>query len=93
MGSGMTQDLNDKYLATLENRADPPVRVQCATCHRGAPQPRTLQDALKIAYDKGGMDSTLARYQSLRERYYGRATYDFGDAPLGACCTDWWRHG
>jgi hypothetical protein len=78
----MTRDLNDKYLATLEHRSDPPVRVQCVTCHRGATQPRMLQDVLKVAYDQGGMDSTLARYQSLRDRYYGRFTYDFSEVPL-----------
>lgn len=78
----MVRDLNDKYLASLESRADPPVRVECATCHRGTAQPRMLQDVLKTAYDTGGIDSTLARYQSLRDRYYGRFTYDFGEVPL-----------
>jgi hypothetical protein len=40
------------------------------------------QDVLKTAYDQGGMDSTLARYHALRDRYYGRFTYDFGEVPL-----------
>jgi len=78
----MVQDINDKYLATLDHRADPPIRVECATCHRGATQPRMLQAVLKTAYDTGGMDSTLARYRALRDRYYGRFTYDFGEVPL-----------
>src|SRR5262249_52502277 len=78
----MVQDINDKYLSALEHRADPPVRVQCFTCHRGAAQPRMLQDVLQLAYDQGGLDSTVTRYQSLRSRYYGRATYDFGEVPL-----------
>jgi Flp pilus assembly protein TadD len=78
----MVQDLNDKYLATLDSRADPPLSVQCVTCHRGAAQPRMLQDVLKTAYDQGGMDSTLARYQSLHDRFYGRFVYDFGEVPL-----------
>jgi predicted Zn-dependent protease len=38
--------------------------------------------SLKLAYAKGGVDSTRARYTSLRDRYYGRAAYDFGDVPL-----------
>ena len=79
----MTQDLNDKYLSTLTNRADPPIRVQCATCHHGVAQPRMLQDVLKIAYDRGGLDSSVARYHALRDRYYGAAAYDFTEAPLG----------
>jgi tetratricopeptide (TPR) repeat protein len=79
----MTQDINDKYLANLTNRAEPSIRVQCATCHHGVAQPRMLQDVLKIAYDRGGLDSTLARYHALRDRYYGAAAYDFTDVPLG----------
>jgi len=78
----MTQDLNDKYLTQIEGRATPPVHVQCVTCHHGAPQPRTLQDVLQTSYDQGGIDSTVARYQALRDRYYGRFTYDFGEVPL-----------
>src|SRR5207244_458268 len=78
----MVQDINDKYLTQLEPRATPAVGVQCVTCHRGAAQPRMLQDVLKSAYDQGGIDSTEARYRALRDRYYGRFTYDFGDAPL-----------
>jgi len=41
-----------------------------------------LQEVLKIAYDTGGVDSTLARYHTLRDRYYGRAAYDFSEVPL-----------
>ncbi len=78
----MVQDINDKYLTQLETRATPAVGVQCVTCHRGTTQPRMLQDVLKIAYDQGGLDSTEARYRALRDRYYGRSTYDFGEVPL-----------
>jgi hypothetical protein len=78
----MTQAINDQYLSTLESRAQPPVRVQCVTCHHGIAVPRTLQEVLQASYDLGGIDSTLARYHTLRDRYYGRFTYDFGDVPL-----------
>jgi tetratricopeptide (TPR) repeat protein len=78
----MVQDINDKYLANLSGRSDPPIRVQCFTCHHGIAQPRTLQDVLSAAYTTGGLDSTRARYQALRGRYYGRAAYDFGEVPL-----------
>lgn len=78
----MTRDLNEKYLARLEDRSDPPIKVQCFTCHRGTAHPQTLQDALVLAYAKGGLDSTRARYAGLRDRYYGRAAYDFGEVPL-----------
>ena len=78
----MTHDLNEKYLTQLATREKPPIPVQCVTCHRGVSEPRQLQDVLTQKYDDGGVDSTLARYRTLRDRYYGRASYDFGDVPL-----------
>ena len=78
----MTRDLNQKYIATLEDHSDPPIRVECATCHRGIAHPRPLADVLKLAYTKGGLDSTRSRYSALRDRYYGSAAYDFGEVPL-----------
>src|SRR5262245_57480344 len=78
----MVKAINDTYLAGLESRSNPPVRVQCVTCHRGAAKPLMLEEVLRTAYDQGGMDSTLARYHSLHDRYYGRFTYDFSELPL-----------
>jgi tetratricopeptide (TPR) repeat protein len=78
----MTNDLNEKYLAQLANRADPPVQVQCITCHHGVTQPRQIQDLLTASYHAGGLDSTLASYHALRDRYYGGFAYDFGEVPL-----------
>lgn len=78
----MTQAINDSYLTKLEDRGKPEVAVKCVTCHRGAAKPRMLQDVLQTAYDTGGLDSTVARYHALRDRYYGRFTYDFSDVPL-----------
>ena len=78
----MVRDINGKYLAALEHRAEPPVGVECVTCHRGTTLPRTLQSVLRTAYDTGGLDSTRARYRALRDRYYGRSAYDFGEVSL-----------
>jgi hypothetical protein len=78
----MTKDVNDKYIGTLEDHSDPPIKVQCITCHHGIAHPRPLADVLKLAYAKGGLDSTRARYSALRDRYYGSAAYDFGEVPL-----------
>lgn len=78
----MVGQINNVYLAGLENRAEPAVGVQCMTCHRGVRQPRMLQDILIRAWDDGGVDSTVARYTRLRERYYGSAAYDFGEVAL-----------
>jgi len=78
----MVMAINGDHLSSLEERADPPVRVQCVTCHGGRTTPRPLEDVLVLAYDDGGLDSALATYRSLREQYYGRAAYDFGSVPL-----------
>lgn len=34
------------------------------------------------ACDNGGIDSLVAEFQSLRDKYYGRHTYDFGERVL-----------
>lgn len=57
-------------------------RVRCVTCHRGIPVPVRIQDLFLEERDEGGIDAAVARYQELRETYYGQAAYDFGLAPL-----------
>lgn len=78
----MVQAINGEFLPRLAERQDPPVMVQCATCHGGVTAPRQLQEVVLLAYDAGGIDSAVAAYGALRERYFGRAAYDFGDVPL-----------
>lgn len=78
----MVTAINARYLPRLEEREDPPVAVQCVTCHGGITTPRTLQDVLLLADRAGGLDSLLATYRALREQYHGRAAYDFGEVPL-----------
>jgi tetratricopeptide (TPR) repeat protein len=83
----MTHDLNEKYLTQLATREKPAINVQCVTCHRGITEPRTLPDVLVNAYDTGGLDSTMARYGRLRDRYYGSAAYNFSEASLSEAAT------
>jgi len=78
----MVAAINGEYLTKLAVRREPPIGVQCATCHRGVAQPRTLQQMMLIAYDAGGVDSLDHAYRALRKRYYGSAAYDFGEVPL-----------
>ncbi len=78
----MVGDINNRHLAGLEDRREPAVAVRCYTCHRGVRVPRTLQAELRIAYDQGGADAVLERYQGLRDEYFGRGAYDFGPGPL-----------
>lgn len=78
----MVHHINHEHLAEVPERVEPRLEVQCATCHRGVTEPRMLQDVLLHAYAAGGLDSTVAAYRGLRQRYYGRAAYDFGEVPL-----------
>jgi len=78
----MVGAINGEYLAKLPSRRTPQINVACVTCHRGVALPRTLQQVVLMAYDSVGADSAISVYRSLRERYYGRASYDFGEAAL-----------
>jgi tetratricopeptide (TPR) repeat protein len=78
----MAGAINGEYLAKLPSRRSPQINVACITCHRGVALPRTLQQVVLTAYDSAGADSAISVYRTLRERYYGRASYDFGEVPL-----------
>lgn len=78
----MVGRINDVHLAGLEDRAAPPIRVECFTCHRGTLEPRTLQSRVAAAYQAAGIDSAIAAYEALRQRFYGRAIYDFSEVAL-----------
>jgi len=80
----MVGAINGEHLAKLDRRREPRIVVTCATCHRGVTEPRPVQQLVLSAYDAGGADSAEALYRALRQRYYGRAAYDFGDVPLTA---------
>jgi len=80
----MTQAINQTFLPGLPERLDPPVQVQCITCHRGLPEPRQIQDVLRLALDQGGVDAAVAKYHELRDTYYGSGSYDFSASALTA---------
>ncbi|HEY2824138.1 MAG TPA: c-type cytochrome [Gemmatimonadales bacterium] len=56
--------------------------VTCATCHRGVSVPMPLADVISSIASASGGDSATRAYQALRTRYYGRASYDFGEGSL-----------
>jgi tetratricopeptide (TPR) repeat protein len=87
----MVRSINTTHLPSLARRADPAVKVECATCHRGATVPRMLQDELRGEYKAGGLEAVKAKYRDLRERYYGRFTYDFGEVPLADVAGEIWN--
>ncbi len=78
----MVTAINREHLPKLPERRQPPIAATCATCHRGIAEPRPLPDVIMATYDAAGLDSAVAMYRALRQRYYGRAAYDFGEVAL-----------
>lgn len=72
----------DSQLAGIPERPTPNVQVTCSTCHRGVARPVPLGRLVAEAVRAGGPDSGRAAYRALRERYFGRAAYDFGEPSL-----------
>jgi hypothetical protein len=73
--------INDT-LATIDASGPKPVNMWCHTCHRGRPRPTTLDEELAEIHETEGIDATLAAYRELRERFYGRGSFDFGENVL-----------
>ncbi|MEX0891710.1 MAG: c-type cytochrome [Gemmatimonadota bacterium] len=69
-------------IAAIPELADGALAVECVTCHRGLARPLSLPDTLSRVYAAQGVTATMATLDSLRERYFGRGTYDFGEASL-----------
>lgn len=77
----MVQEIN-RRLDSLPGRASGGLQVTCNTCHRGTNRPVPLSTLIIEAATAGGADSALKSYHALRERYYGRDAYDFGEGSL-----------
>ncbi len=77
----MLGDING-HLKKIEPSGDKRVNMWCFTCHRGRPRPMTLGEELGEVYRKSGSAAAIARYKDLRERFYGRGSYDFGEGSL-----------
>jgi len=78
----MVQAINGQHLSQIRQRETPPVEVACQTCHRGIAVPRPLADVMAATAQSAGLDSAVRAYRTFRERYYGRAAYDFGEFTL-----------
>jgi len=77
----MVEEIN-RRLDTIPERPTPTVEVTCRTCHRGVSRPNPLASVIQQAADAGGADSAIRVYQYMRDRYYGREAYDFGESSL-----------
>ncbi len=77
----MVAEIN-RRLDTLPGRAPGDPVVTCRTCHHGVSLPVTLQSILMTADSAVGVDSAMRAYRTLRDKYYGRDAYDFGEQSL-----------
>jgi len=75
----MTQEINRNYISKLSQIPD---AVECVTCHRRSPHPRTLQEVLSREIDQNGITSAVALYRQLRKEDYGNGKYDFSETSL-----------
>jgi tetratricopeptide (TPR) repeat protein len=76
----MVAAINRDYISKVPDT--PPIQAQCITCHHGLTKPRTLNSVLAEAVEQKGIDSAIALYHELRQKYYGGAQYDFGEISL-----------
>jgi tetratricopeptide (TPR) repeat protein len=75
----MVEEINTRLLAAVPDRVDPPVRVDCVTCHHGLAVPKTLAQTLTETIVKEGAPAAVAQYRKLREATMIRGRYDFGE--------------
>ncbi len=77
----MVEEIN-RRLDTIPERPTSGVTVTCSTCHRGVNRPVPLSTMVTEAAVSAGADSAVRLYQALRQKYYGRDAYDFGESSL-----------
>jgi hypothetical protein len=85
----MTDSINQRLLAMIPGRTNPPVMVTCTTCHRGRAIPGTLETVLTETMNTKGLDSAIAQYRSLRANAMVTGGYDFGQWSINETARHW----
>jgi hypothetical protein len=85
----MVEEINRRLdtLPTMHEMTDHDaehVEVTCRTCHRGVQEPIPLSMLIARITIGAGADSAIRAYRALRDRYFGRDAYDFGEGSLNA---------
>ena len=75
----LVANLNSQVLPLIPERDEPPMQIQCKTCHRGLAKPVLLTQVLSSVLDRHGADSATATYRRLRESSGMAGVYDFGE--------------
>ncbi|HMA20159.1 MAG TPA: c-type cytochrome [Gemmatimonadaceae bacterium] len=69
-------------LDTIPGRTHPAVTATCMTCHHGVSRPVPLATLIQETTVAVSADSALSAYKVLREKYYGKDSYDFSEGSL-----------
>jgi tetratricopeptide (TPR) repeat protein len=75
----MTDEINGTLLPKIPSRAEPAIRVECATCHRGVRRPKSLQTTLFEIVARDGAPAAIKRYRELRDTTLTLGKYNFGE--------------
>jgi tetratricopeptide (TPR) repeat protein len=78
----MTRDLNTRVQTATGKSATEAAQVKCVTCHHGVPIPKQLSEIVFQTLREKGVAAAVEQYRDLRQRFYGRAAYDFGEDTL-----------
>src|SRR6185503_6878743 len=80
----MVEEINRRIDTLPHDHGQPhdSLRVTCGTCHRGVSRPVPREQLIAETAQTAGADSATRAYRALRERYFGRAAYDFGEPTL-----------
>jgi hypothetical protein len=78
----MVKTVNETVIAEVQPDSATRITLTCFTCHRGVSRPEPLERLIARTVQERGLDSAVAEYRRLRETYYGRAAYDFGERSL-----------
>lgn len=73
----MVDRLNGEILTQLPGREEPPLRVECKSCHRGLRKPFLLRTELLRVVEQEGVEAAEERYRALREQRMDLGAYDF----------------
>jgi len=75
----MVDSLNSVVLPKLPGLTSSALRIECKTCHRGAPRPLLLTQELAQVIDTGGVGAAVNRYKTLREKEAMQGRWDFSE--------------
>lgn len=77
-------DTTNASLARIDyGEGNPPVEVQCVTCHRGVRRPEMIEDIFARTQAAEGLDAVESKYRELRGIYFPGFAYDFSSRRLG----------